>query len=236
MWVFISYWWNKLVLVLSWEVRAHVFSRDHWAFFMSAVVLDMPSGHQSGRVECVRYFDELYHRCVELVKGSIYDFILFHWLGCFARSCTYCLICGVFVLSFMNPSLEELTNLISKEMPTLPVWCFAMGKGSTMLTMDSLLSSKYCVLSPSMTTDGAVSSSEVDSGPFCAWVPSAQGVCWVLCKCREGKASPSLKTVHTVPLAWVWKHGFTPGFSQCSMVGTLGAPSPTRDLDFHVWS
>lgn len=55
-------------------------------------------------------------------RASFMDFVLFHWLGCFARSCAYCLICGL--LQFYEPFVWR-TNLISREMPTLSEQCFA---------------------------------------------------------------------------------------------------------------
>lgn len=55
------------------------------------------------------------------------DFLLFHSLGCFARSCTYCLICGT--LKFYESFVGRTTGM-SREEPSLSEQCFLWKMGA----------------------------------------------------------------------------------------------------------
>lgn len=128
--------------------------------------------HQSERIQCIRYLNELHYKNVELVKGLFYGLYIISWIG---------MLCQVI---YLLPHLWYVTvlwtfnlkNLIW-EMPAPSEQWFAVENGSTQF---SAFNQVLCIiLSPWKQVirklgDYASSSLGVDSGLFCAWAAADQ--------------------------------------------------------------
>lgn len=77
-------------------------------------------------------------------RASFMDFVVFHWLGCFARSCAYCSF--VVFYSFMNPLFEERTWFLEKCPRSQS--SVLQRKGKHGIALNSPLSTKYWVSFP----------------------------------------------------------------------------------------
>lgn len=132
------------------------------------------------------------------------DFLLFHSSGCFARSCTYCLICGILKFSV---SFVGRTTGMSREEPTLSEQCFRWKMGALGSDEFSALNQVLCnVLSMKAGQKEAsrLCISLLRSrfwSLLCLGSSRLEGVCSVMSRGGGGEASPTLKKVGRGALA-----------------------------------
>lgn len=132
------------------------------------------------------------------------DFLLFHSLGCFARSCTYCLICGT--LKFYESFVGRTTGM-SREEPSLSEQCF-------LWKMGALGSDEFSALNQVLCNILSMKAGQKEASRLCIsllrtrfWSLLCLGssrperVRSVVSRGRGGEASPALKKVGRGALA-----------------------------------
>lgn len=132
--------------------------------------------HQSERIQCIRYLNELHYKSVELVKGLIYGLSIISFIGMLCQVVYLFLICGT--LKFYESFVGRTTGM-SREESSLSEQCFLWKMGALGSDEFSALNQVLCnILSMKAgqrkPADYASPFLEVGSGHFCAWAAADQ--------------------------------------------------------------